>query len=121
LSYWVQVQPLGQLLHEAIDGGELLHSELWHPLRPPRFHRPPQVRSLAGQLGEAWEAAKPEMPVDDGGWLMAEVRRLLRLYRHAAQVEESVVSVLDLPGDEERAQRVRIPWEPRWDGASQGM
>jgi hypothetical protein len=63
LSYLVKVQPLGQLLNEAVDGGELLHIELW--------------------------------------------------YRHAAAARESVVSALDLPGDEQRAQRVRIPWKPK--------
>jgi hypothetical protein len=117
LSYWVQVQPLGHLLHQAIDGGELLHRELWHPLRPPMFHRPPDVLLLAEQLGEAWEATKPNQPQDDdGGWLVAEVSRLLRLYRHAAQAGECVVSALDRPADEERARRVRIPWQPQWDG-----
>jgi hypothetical protein len=50
LSYWIEVQPLGQILNEAVDGGELLHDELWHPLRPPMFHRPIQVRSLADRL-----------------------------------------------------------------------
>jgi hypothetical protein len=46
LSYWVKVQPLAQLLNKAVEGGELLHGELWHPLRPPMVHRPPKVRSL---------------------------------------------------------------------------
>jgi hypothetical protein len=113
LSYWVQVQPLGQLLQDAVDGGELLHSELWHPLRPPMFHRPLMVRSLTEQVGAAWEIAKPDIPQDDGDWLVAEVGRLLRLYQHAAAAGECVVTALDLPGDEERASRVRIPWKPK--------
>jgi hypothetical protein len=113
LSYWVKVQPLGQLLNEVVDGGELLHEELWHPLRPPMFHRPIQVRSLAEQVEAAWESAKADKPQDDGGWLAAEIGRLLRLYRHAAAAGESVVTALDLPGDEQRAQLVRIPWKPK--------
>jgi hypothetical protein len=111
LSYWVKIQPLGQLLNEAVDGGELLHGELWHPLRPPMFHRPLKVLSLAHQVEAAWEGVQAEMPQDDGGWLVAEVNRLLRLYRHAAAAGEGVVTALDLPGDERRARRVRIPWE----------
>jgi hypothetical protein len=113
LSYWVKVQPLGQLLNEAVDGGELLHGELWHPLRPPMFHRPIKVRSLAEQIEAAWESVKADMPQDDGGWLVAEISRLMRLYRHAATAGECVVTTLDLPGDEERARRVRIPWKPK--------
>jgi hypothetical protein len=113
LSYWVKTQPLGQLLNEAIDGGELLHGEFWHPLRPPMFHRPIRVRSLAEQVETAWDSVKAEMPRDDGGWLVAEIGRLLRLYRHAATAGECVVTALDLPGDEERARRVRIPWKPK--------
>jgi hypothetical protein len=111
LNYWVKVQPLGQLLNEATDGGEVLHSELWHPLRPPMFHRARKARSLAEQVGVAWESAKAELPQDDGGWLMAEVSRLLGVYRHAATTGECVVTALDFPGDEERARRVRIPWK----------
>ena len=113
LSHWVKVQPLGQLLNEAVDGGELLHQGFWHPLRPPMFHRPIQVRSLAEQVEAAWERVKADMPQDDGGWLLAEIGRLLRLYRHAAVAGESLVTVLDLPGDEARAQLVRIPWKPK--------
>jgi hypothetical protein len=112
LSYWVTVQPLGQLLNEAIDGGEVLHRELWHPLRPPMFHRPPKVQSLSDRVGAAWEAAISEVPQDDGGWYAIEIGKLLQLYRHAASAGECVVTALALPADEERAQRVRIPWEP---------
>ena len=111
LSYWVKVEPLGKLLNEAVDGGELLHGELWHPLRAPMFHWPIKVRSLAEQIEASWESVKSEMPQDDGGWLVAEISRLLRLYRHAATASECVVTALDLPGDQERARRVRIPWK----------
>jgi hypothetical protein len=111
LSYWVKIQPLGQLLNEAVDGGELLHGELWHPLRPPMFHRPPKVRSVAELIDAAWEGVKAQMPQDDGGWLVIEVNRVMRLYRHAAAAGECVVTALDLPGDQERSRRVRIPWK----------
>lgn len=114
LSYWVDVQPLGQLLSEAVDGGELLHDSLWHPLRPPMFHRSTKVRSLAEKLEIAWEHIERDEREDDGGWLAAEIGRLLRVYRHAAESGEAVVTALDRPGDEERAQRVRIPWKVRF-------
>jgi hypothetical protein len=107
----VEVQPLNQLLNEAVDGGELLHTGLWHPLRPPKFHCPPKVRSLADQVEAAWEGVRAELPQDDGGWFVAEVSRLLHLYWHAATTGECVVTALDSPGDKERARRVRIPWK----------
>lgn len=110
LSYWVKAQPLGQLLNEAIDGGEVLHDSLWHPLRSPLFHRPPKVRSLAGQINAAWDLAKAEIPKDDGGWLAGKMSRLLRVYLYAATAGEGIVTALDIPGDEERSKQVRIPW-----------
>jgi hypothetical protein len=42
VAYWVEVQPLGRLLGEALDGGEKLGEAWWHPLRDPIFHRPTQ-------------------------------------------------------------------------------
>jgi len=111
LGYWVSVQPLGRLLAEAVDGGELLHAELWHPLRPPMFHRPPRVRALADEIRAAWEVSRAELPKDDGDWLAAEVGRMLGVYRHAAAVGECIVTALDHPSDEARARRVRIPWQ----------
>jgi hypothetical protein len=110
LSHWINVGPFDQLLNEAFDGGELLHSELWHPLRPPMFHRPPRVRSLAEQLEAVWESLRAEIPQDYSGWVEAEVSRLLRLYRHAATAGECVVTALDMPRDDERARLVRLPW-----------
>jgi hypothetical protein len=111
LGNWVKVSPLAVLLKDAIDGGEVLHRCLWHPLRPPMFHHPARVRFLAEQIGKEWDEVKGQLRQDDGGWLLAEISRLLRLYQHAANVEESVVTALDSPAEEERARRVRIPWK----------
>lgn len=112
LSNWVQLQPLGRLLTEAVDGGEILHTELWHPFRPPKFHRPARVGAIVNQLNAAWASAKVQIPDEhDGGWLVMEVNRALRFYQHAATAGECVVTALESPGDPERAQRVRIPWK----------
>ncbi len=67
---------------------------------------------MVEQVEVAWEKVKTNMPQDDGGWLVAEITRLCRLYRHAATVGECVVTALDSPSDAERSRRVRIPWEP---------
>jgi hypothetical protein len=116
LSYCVTLQPLGQLLNDAVDGGGLLHADLWHPLRAPMFHRPMKVRTLAAQIDVAWASARAEIPQDDGGWLVGEVGRLSRLFHHAATAGDCVVTALNPPSDEERARRVRIPFLWKHDG-----
>lgn len=116
LGYWVQVQPLGGLLGRALDGGQSLHPDLWHPLRPPGFHPPPVVAELAMAIGQAWETAIGSHPLPDSEWLGVEVGRLLRVFRHAATSDECIVSMLDSPADQERSSRMRPLWSPRWDG-----
>lgn len=106
LAYWVQVQPLGGLLARAIDGGEPLHPELWHPLRPPLFHGPAAVHELAVEVG----AALAGLDLADDDWLRHETARLLRVCRHATAVGECVVSALEVPADPERAVRVQRLW-----------
>lgn len=108
LAYWVQVQPLGGLLGRALDGGEVVRPELWHPLRPPLVHGPAAVFELAVQIEAALSAEAEAVAADD--WFSAEVGRLLRLFRHAANVGECVVSDLGPPADAERAGRVRRLW-----------
>ena len=110
IGYWVQVQPLGGLLGRALDGGQLLHSVLWHPFRSPCYHRPPIVADLSRDIGDAWNAAIAGQPPEDHEWLSFEVDRLLRVFRHATGTGECVVSALEAPVDEERASKVRLPW-----------
>lgn len=55
MGYWVEVQPLGQLLTLAIDGGESVREDLWHPLRSPVFHPAPIVHRLYEDLVTAFE------------------------------------------------------------------
>lgn len=57
IAYWVKVQPLGKLLGEAIDGGEILHSSLWHPFRAPKIHNRASVAELLPKLEAAWKTA----------------------------------------------------------------
>jgi hypothetical protein len=117
LAYWVQVQPLGGLLWRALDGGEPMHAELWHPLRPPLVHHPAAVQELAREIDAAWAEALRSAPLPDNDWLAVEVGRLLRLFRHAAEAGECVISALDTPADRERARRVRHLWPAQWGGA----
>jgi hypothetical protein len=109
LSYWVQVQPLGQILNTIIDGGDTLQPELWHPLRSPRVHDADQVL----QLTESLESALREISLEalpDGDWLSMEVARLLVALQGAVEAGACLVTALEPPADVERACRVRIPW-----------
>src|SRR5215471_8110428 len=54
IAYSVTVQPLGQVLGKAIDGGEPLDVGLWHPLRPPLIHGSESVRMIWTELVAAW-------------------------------------------------------------------
>jgi hypothetical protein len=110
LAYWVKVQPLGELLHRALDGGEPIRDDLWHPLRPPLFHRPAMVRGLAQEIDAAWSQTRRGEPLPAGDWIASEIERLLRLFGHAAEAGECVVSALEPPLDAERGRRVRLLW-----------
>jgi hypothetical protein len=111
IAYWVQVQPLGQLLGQAIDGGTAINSALQHPLRDPCYHEPEVVKSLYAQLAAAWQQALGMGPVAEDDWYRIEIEKVLRLFRHAAERGECVVSVLQPPADAGRASKVRIPFD----------
>ena len=106
LATWVEVQPLGGLLRRALDGGESIRPELWHPLRPPLVHGPAAVCELAKQVA----VVVASIVVNEDDWLASEVGRLLRLFQHAAVAGECVISALDGPADVERARRVSTLW-----------
>jgi hypothetical protein len=66
LASWVTVQPLARLLWQTLDGGEVIHADLCHPLRPPLFQPLSNEWELAQQTDAAWQAALGgEPPLDD--------------------------------------------------------
>jgi len=107
IGYWVDFLPLGKLLGEAIDGGVPVSTELWHPLRPPVYHGAEAVRALQLQLADAWQHVLASHSLSDDDWCREEAEKVQRLFLHAANRHEAVVSVLDRPGDHERGRRVR--------------
>jgi hypothetical protein len=110
LSYWVQEQPLGSILAEIIDGGDLLRSDFWHPLRSPMVHNPESVSTLFKACDESWKAVRDS--IADNDWLAFEIARMSAVLLDAATLRNCVVTALDRPGDRKRADRVRLPWEP---------
>ena len=104
LAYWIKSQPLGGLLNRALDGGERIRSDLSHVFRPPVYHPPHVVRELLDAIAPAWskaveqrEALMNGIPADEDEWLTLEMRRLLLVFRHAAERSECIVSALDSP------------------------
>ena len=109
LAYSVRRQPLGNLLSRAIDEGQLLRKDLWHPLRAPVVKSEHEVKTLWADLNEAWMMVTSEATVSEDDWYRIEINKLLATYDHAAQHSECIVSILEPPADSERARAVKIP------------
>ena len=111
VAYWVTFQPLGQLLGEAIDRGEPLRSDLWHPLRPPIVVEPTEVRQRLVKLEEAFAGYLNDFGLTESSedWYVHEIGNVLGVYRLAAASGATVVSVVQPPWDEQRASRVVMP------------
>jgi hypothetical protein len=113
IAYWVEIQPLGYLLRQALDGGHLLSATLWHPLRHPTYHSPDDVRAFLPQLSQAWDSALAQSaPWSEDDWYRIEIEKVLRVFEHATACGGCVVSVLQPPADRWRARRVRVPLVP---------
>jgi hypothetical protein len=98
----IELFPLGQLLAEAIDIGQPLRNDAWHPLRAPIVVDPETVMARARKLEQAVRQAEAEL-----GGMMAEVLggdidKVVRLYAHASARGEAVVSFLATSGDDDR-------------------
>jgi hypothetical protein len=95
IAYWVQVQPLGELLGRAVDGGDAINPSLRHQLRDPCFHAPDAVRLLYPQLLQAWDVANAENPAPPDDWYRIEIEKVLRVFAHAVERGECVVSTVE--------------------------
>ena len=109
IAYSVNSQALGKLLGQAIDEGQLLRKDLWHPFRLPVFKTENEVKSLWADLNEAWTIVSSESTVPEDDWYRIEITKLLAIYDHARQNSECIVSMLEPPADSKRARRVQIP------------
>jgi hypothetical protein len=92
VGYWVESQPLGSLLGEALDGGEPLSERLTHPFRAPVLHTPGQVQALYRRLADAWQ--NPRGPEVKEAWYRREISEVLRAFRHASGRSECIVSAV---------------------------
>jgi hypothetical protein len=102
---------LGGVLRNAVDGGEILRPDLWHPFRVPMWHSSVSVIALEPQLHDTWnELLKEyERPLDPTDWYEVEISKVLMIFQQASKFHNGVVSFLERPADHERASRVAIP------------
>jgi hypothetical protein len=90
----VEVHPLGRVLAEAIDVGQPLRNDAWHPLRAPIVVDPETVTARARKLDEAVALARGELSGLIAEALGADIDKVRQLYAHAASRGEAVVSFL---------------------------
>ncbi len=106
----ITIQPLGELLGEALDGGEIINGDLWHPHRKPLFHKPNAVERLRDRITAEWkpisDTANGEEPYDYCTYFGPEIDKLLSIFGHAIDSDECIVSILEPAVDKERAERV---------------
>lgn len=109
--HWVSWHPLGALLAEAIDNGDPLRPDLWHPRRPPVVVHPDEVQARQQQLEAAFRSALSGVGLgeDYDDWTVLESRAVIAAYRYAASKGEALVSAIQPPIDSERADRVVMP------------
>lgn len=109
LTSWVYADDLRNSLRLAIDGGEMLRADLWHPLRVPVWHPPVSASEIGSKLRKVWnEQLATVGQFDPSDWYVVEISKVLKVFEHAAGSHNGVVSFLEKPMDEARANRVLI-------------
>lgn len=76
LVSWVRPPELRRLLHTAIDGGDVLRSDLWHPVHPPVWHDPQSARRISQELSSEWQRLLKELGEPGStDWYAAEIQK----------------------------------------------
>jgi hypothetical protein len=109
LAYGVKQQPLGKCLNRILDKGEELSPSFWHPLRAPIIHTPGDASQLLSDLRAAIDTLDPQdKSIYECDYEIAEI---LKVLSDATNNNRCIVSVLEPPADQERAQRVACPFD----------
>lgn len=111
IAYEFPQAPLSGFLRQALDGGEPLHADYWHPLRVPVVHHAEGVDSLARLLRLSAQRLVRAQRAEIGDWHWSAAEQVIRLFVKAAEAELAVVSVLEPPPNWLEARRVWIPLE----------
>jgi hypothetical protein len=105
----LEVFPLGEVLAEAIDVGQPLRNDAWHPLRAPMVVDPETVTARAMVLEEAMHRARDELGGMMAEVLGADIDNVRRLYAHASSRGEAVVTFLAATGHDPHAAGALVP------------
>jgi len=103
-----EIQPLGSVLAEALDTGQPLRNDGWHPLRAPIVVDPETVMARSMKLEQAWHEAEPQLGGMMAEVLGADIDNVRAVYVHATAAGECVVSFLTAP-DDDRAEKTLLP------------
>jgi hypothetical protein len=110
LTSWVRPDDLRDLLRQAMDGGQRLRADLWHPFRVPVWHSSTSAAEIEPKLRKVWnEHLEKPGPLDPTDWYGIEIAKVLKVFGHATASHSGVVSFLEQPADDARARRVSIP------------
>jgi hypothetical protein len=105
----IDIHPLGNVLAEAIDTGQPLRNNGWHPLRAPVVVDPETVMARAMRLEQACTAAAPQLGGMIGELLSQDIDKVRSIYVYASGRGEAVVSFLSAPLDADRAAKTLVP------------
>lgn len=105
----IGLDPLAAVLAEAIDVGQPLRNDGWHPLRAPIVVDPETAMARSRTLDDAWRRAEPQLGGLMGEAVGEDIGAVRALYAHAATRHEWVLSFLSAPDDPELAARTLVP------------
>ena len=94
IAYSIPIQPLGELLDQALDGGEIFHASFSHPFRVPKIHSVDSVDALYPRLKEDWDQSHVEHPFDENDWYEQQIKKVVELFEWAYLRDELVLSFL---------------------------
>lgn len=105
----MEIQPLGAVLAEAIDVGQPLRNDGWHPLRAPVVVDPETVMARSMKLEQACRDAEPELRGMLAELLGTDIDKVRSVYAHASSHGEMVLSYLSAPDSSPTPGRALIP------------
>ncbi len=102
---------LDKLIYDTFDGGKLISKFYWHPYRPPKYHDKDSIKALLGKFIEVCEQCIAKQPEHEIEYWKQDFDPVLELFRYIIKNELTLITLLDKPFDEERANKVFGPIE----------